>query len=150
MKAMQAMLYLLIFNLVITIIAGLEIYNIGSISQYNYDTLIKGNADLGTIFFLTAEIWGTLIAGGIAGAVAAILQIKIKTSAAAAYAGFASLLTVVFLKATTIFANIIMSITNQVARGAVTIFIVIFLSITGLMFVIGYIQMVRGGFESSM
>jgi len=149
MKAIQAMLYLLIFNMVISIIAGLNIFNIAE-GAYSYSQLFSGDASVGTVFFLIPGLWGVLSFGAISGAVAGVLNLKIRTSSAAAYGAFAGLLTDVFIRSIAIFSSIANNVTNTLARNSLWAVIAIFLGVTGVMFFIGYIQLIRGGLESSM
>jgi len=154
MKAMEAMLYLFIFNLVVIIITGLGIFDItmstGATNYVTYNVLLSGDADVGTIFYLTIEIWTSLVAGAVGGALASVLNIKVKASSAAAYVAFGGLLGVIFIKSAHLFFTISANISDQHARGAVLVIVSVFLMISGIMFIIGYIQLVRGGLLSSM
>jgi len=154
MKAMEAMLYLFIFNLIVIIITGLGIFDItmstGAQGYVSYNVLLSGDADIGTMFYLTWEIWSFLGFGAVGGALASVLNIKVKASSAAAYSAFGGLLTAVFVKSVVLFGTITSNISDEHARGAVLVIVSIFLMISGIMFIIGYIQLVRGGLLSSM
>lgn len=154
MKAMQAMLYLFIFNLVIMIITGLGIFDItmstGAQNFLTYNTLLSGKADTVTMFMAFTELWGALVMGGVGGAVAAVLNVKLKTSSAAAYIAFGTLLSIVFVKSSALFFTLASNISEPHAKNAVLVIVVAFMLIQGLMFGLGFIQMVRGGFKSSM
>jgi len=148
MKAVQAMFWMLLFNVSIALVAGLEIYagiESGPFISYSGMTATGKSA-----IFAWAIIWVPLLTGAVGGAVAGFLGIRLKTADAAAYSALGTLLSLTFFNTTLIFTNLILSIQNAEARTAVSALIFVFLAITGLLFALGLIQLIRGGMESSM
>jgi len=148
MKAVEAMFWMLLFNVSIALIGGLEIF--GGIEAGPFISYEDMTGTGTSAIFAFAIIWGPLLAGAIAGAISGFVGIKFKTSDAAAYSALGTLLTITFVNTTLIFTDLIGSIGNAEARAAVTALVFIFLAITGLLFALGLIQLIRGGFQSAM
>jgi len=151
MKAVTIMLFLVIFNIVISAIGLLHIYNMGgsfedtNVSGVNA-SLISHNSGENSLFVFGITLAGTTIVGGILGASYSILT-KQPASEGIAYGTFGGLVTGVFISS----YNILWSIVNIVppyARLGAGVIIGIFLGITGLLFIIGFIQLIRGGMKT--
>ena len=150
MKAIEVMLWLLLFNASIALVGGLEIFNIPAGPLFDYAKIsASGEPTVGRMFDIMG-IWAVLIAGAIAGAFAGVLTFRIKLSDSAVYSTILTLVTGLYANTILILTQIITSIEHLEARSAVTAIVVIFLAINALMFIMGVIQLVRGGMQSAM
>jgi len=167
MKAVNIMLFLLIFNVVVSLVGGLNIYNMGmSSSEYDYEALAdestspQRDKDAGggifssftdanfgfNTFFIGGTTVAILIGGAIAGATIGGLVTggRLKTSEGAAYGFFGSIMTITFISSYSILWTIVEQIPDEIQTGA-AVAVGLFLAITGFMFILGFMQLIVGG-----
>lgn len=146
MKALNIMLFLLIFNVCISLVGAMNIYHmgIGVESQYDAEHV---NAEAGMYMF-AGDAVSIMITFAIGGAILGAIARR-PLSESAAYSFFAGLITTVFVTSYRVLSGIIMVVPSD-AQFGVTVVVGLFLGITGLMFALGFMQMIRGGVESYM
>jgi len=146
MKAYEVMAFLLIFNLSISVIAVLSIYNLGVEVQpgedYDVSQYEASAADPEKLAFRVLAInLVTLTAGVVAGALIGSWVLKIPADSGAAYGAF----TGVFWGAAYNASSIIWAI--GVGKPGVMVIVFIFIVLTGVVFFVGLMQLVRGGWR---
>lgn len=146
MKAFNVMMFLLIFNVVISLIGFLHIYQMGDIGAYNVESMATARGE-STIWFFLGQSAIILFMGAIAGAVAGAYLMKIPTSEGAAYGFFGTLIGIIFIGSYNILWSLVRYVPKQ-AQPGVAIIVGLFLGITGIMFAFGFLQLVRGGIKS--
>jgi len=141
------MLFLFIFNVVVSIVGGLHIYNMGMASEkYDYEQIEDSTTDFNS-FFVGAGVVGALLGGATLGALISLASAgKLQTSTGVAYGFFISLMGVTFLNSYSILWTITESVPQQL-QGGVTIVVGIFIAITAVMFLIGLMQLIVGGVD---
>lgn len=141
MKAYQLMTFLLIFNMSISIVAGLGIYNMGlavdekyDVTQYEADPTNPESLSFRVLAINLIGLTGGVVAGALIGA----YLLKIPADSGAAYGAF----TGVFWSATLS----TMAILWNVAGGhiGIVVIIVMFFILSGVVFFAGLMQLVRG------
>jgi len=144
MKAYEIMAFLLIFNLSISVIAVLSIYNMGITvgSDYNvshYEATASVTQKLAFQFLAVNLI--TMTAGVVAGALLGSWILKIPADSGAAYGAFTGVFWGACYNA--------MSIIWNVGEGypGVMIVVFIFTVLSGVVFFVGIMQLVRGGWR---
>jgi len=144
------MLFLLIFNVMISVVGagGLSIYNIGVEPTNEYEADSVGSNDPDKFMFLGGVALSILLLGPITGSFIGIVTGK-PVSEYAAYGFFGALISVVFVSTYGILTSIISVIPDSAKFGA-QIVIGLFVGISGFMFLLGYMQLIRGGIESHM
>jgi len=149
MKAIEAMLFLLLLNVSFTIVNGLHIFTLvtGDFVGF-YDISTFGSGDT-FILSWVAPIFATLIAGAVGGAVTGILGIRISAPTAALYSAFGLLLTTLFVNSVGILYSLVSSIPGWLQVG-VAMIVIVFLFVTGVMFLLGLMQLIGGSIKSSM
>ena len=147
MKAINVMLFLFIFNVVVSIVGGLHIYNMGMASEkYDYEQIEDSTTDFNS-FFVGAGVVGALLGGATLGALISLASAgKLQTSTGVAYGFFISLMGVTFLNSYSILWTITESVPQEL-QGGVTIVVGIFIAITAVMFLIGLMQLIVGGVD---
>lgn len=152
MRAVKIMVFLLLVNVSVTMVGALNIYNIDDLEEEpdiegSYDAEELGEAQgENAIWFFIGQSAVTLMAGAILGAVSGSYLLKIPTSLGAAYGFFASLITIVFLQSYSILWQIVNFMPEGAKFGAQLI-VGLFLGICGLMFALGFLQLVSGGLK---
>ena len=141
------MLFLFIFNVVVSIVGGLHIYNMGMASEkYDYEQIEDSTTDFNS-FFVGAGVVGALLGGATLGALISLASAgKLQTSTGVAYGFFISLMGVTFLNSYSILWTITESVPQEL-QGGVTIVVGIFIAITAVMFLIGMMQLIVGGVD---
>lgn len=168
MKLFQIMFFLLIFNVAISITGSLHIYNMGMSGQVptgeNSPPLTGQDSDgdgisdidegltnpnvaddgLVGLWLFVGGSAGMLIFGTISGAVIGRLA-GIPTSESIAYSFFGTLITLIFTSTTQVLWSMTTWLPSEAQLGAQVI-IGLFLGVSGLLCVFGYLQLIRGGF----
>jgi len=151
MKAYQIMMFLLLFNLSVSMISALSIYNIGVAVDEEYDvTNYEGDvspreSDIIAWRFLGATLTG-LVTGAIAGAVVAYFT-RVPADSGVAYGIFTGTFWGIAYSAIAIFWDIA-SVPTGGANLALMMLVFIFIGILGVVFAVGLLQLIRGGFKS--
>ena len=148
MKALDIMIFLLIFNVMVSVVGALSIYNMGL--EPSSDTGLgaedlEGNTNY---YHFIGGLAGVMIGGAISGAFIGVIANR-PIAEGAAYGFFAGLITSVFYNSYQILTSIILVVPTEAQMG-VSIIVGLFLAITGLMFALGFMQLIRGGVESYM
>jgi hypothetical protein len=149
MKAINVMLFLLIFNVVISLVGGLHIYNMNvSSEEYDYEDLEdeSQSSDTFNTFFIGGTTVGILVGGAVAGGLISglISGGRIRTAEGAAYGFFAALMTTTFISSYSILWTLVGQVPTEV-QGGVAIVVGLFLAVTGFMFILGFMQLIVGG-----
>jgi len=152
MKAYQIMMFLLLFNLSISLVSALNIYNIGiAITNEDYDVedydaaVGAGENDKIVWRFIGATITG-MVTGAIAGAVVAYLT-RVPADSGVAYGIFTGTFWGITYSAVAIFWDIARVPTGGANVGLLML-IFIFVGIIAVIFVTGLLQLIRGGWKS--
>lgn len=148
MKAYEIMAFLLIFNLSISVISVLSIYNLGITVGSDYDTSqYKASADdpEKLAFRNLAIDLVAITAGVVAGALIGSWVLKIPADSGAAYGAF----TGVFWGSCYNSMSIIWSIGAGLEEGQVGVMVIVFIFtvLSGVVFFVGLMQLVRGGWK---
>lgn len=146
MKAYQIMMFVIIFNMSLSIIGALSIYEppVSVDDTYDVNTYRTANAGENLASTLLGGTFVAVIAGAISGALIGSWVLKIPSSDGAAYGLFATLFWSSFLTASVILFRI-----GGESKG-ILIAITVFLLLSGLIFVTGFMQLIRGGFKGMM
>jgi len=153
-KAIDIMLFLLLFNVMISIVgaAGLNIYRLGvepEDSRYDAENLAEGNTGNKAYYYFIGGFGAALLGVGAGiGAVVGLVSGR-PTAEYAAYGFFAALVTAIFVSSYSILSSIAMVIPEN-ARFGVQIVIGLFIGISGIMVALGFMQLIRGGVSSHM
>lgn len=154
MKAIDIMLFLLLFNVMISVVgaAGLNIYGLGvepEDEKFDAENLAEGNTgDKAYYYFIGGFGAALLVVGTGIGAVVGVATGR-PTAEYAAYGFFAALVTAIFVSSYSILSSIAMVIPEN-ARFGVQIVIGLFIGISGIMVALGFMQLIRGGVSSHM
>jgi len=165
MKAYQIMMFLMLFNLSISLLSivpvedsdgnshyGLFKYHVGVPSKYNvsdYDTPDNpGEAEIPIYRFLGMTLVG-LVTGFVAGTVVAYLT-KVPADAGMAYGAFTGTFWGMAFSSMAVLTELafLAASGNQAAFMIAMVFVFIFGGITLVVFAAGLLQMVRGGWTS--
>ena len=143
MKAYELLMFLLIFNVSISIVNDLNIFDVGiSVSsEYQYDE----DMDTSNLWwqFLGGSSLLTIGIGAIAGAVIGVLLTKIPSDAGAIYGAFTGAFWSSYVRVVAILWSIA-AIAGQANNYGIMIIIFLFSGISGLIFFVGFSQLVRG------
>jgi len=144
MKAYEVMTFLLVFNLSISVIAVLSIYNMGVSVDDDYDVSqyeASASDPQALAFRVLAVTLSTFTAGLVAGALIGSWVLKIPADSGAAYGAFTGVFWGAFLNAS--------SIIWSVGKGHLGVMIIIFIFtvLSGVIFFVGLMQLVRGGWR---
>ena len=139
MKAYQIMMFLLIFNLSISLVGALHIYNTGVGTDEQYDIEGKDAPTLSDSFF--GKLLITSFLGAMAAAVISFAT-KIPADAAFAYSLFSSAFWGIAWQAIDVLTAI-----GQYSTG-IWLVVGIFIILLGGVFVVGLAQLIRGGWKS--
>ena len=144
MKAYEIMVFLLIFNLSISVVAVLHIYNLGITVSSDYDVSQYEATASDTqklAFRILAINLITFTAGIVAGALIGSWVLKIPADSGAAYGAFTGVFWGACYNA--------MSIIWSIGEGQVGVMIIVFIFtiLTGVVFFVGLMQLVRGGWK---
>lgn len=146
MKALNVMMFLLIFNVCISLVGALSIYHMGIGVENQYD-VEQVNPQSGMYMFI-GDAMGTMIIFAVGGAILGAIARR-PLSESAAYSFYAGLITTVFITSYRVLGSIINVVPSEAQLGA-TVIVGLFLGITGIMFALGFMQLIRGGVESYM
>jgi len=149
MKAIESMLFILMINVSFTIVNGLHIYTLATgdfVGFFDISTFGSGES---YILSWVAPIFGALATGAVAGAVTGVLGIRIAATQAALYSAFGLLLTLIFVNSVGIFYSLVFSLPSWLQAGA-AVTVIVFLLVSGVMFTLGFMQLIGGGIKSSM
>lgn len=141
MKAYQIMMFLLIFNLSISLVGVLHIYNTGIGIDDQYDLEGETSRTINT----SPSFFGKLLITSFLGAAAAAVisfATKIPADAAFAYSLFASSFWGIAWQAIDVLTAI-----GQYSTG-IWLVVGIFIVLLGGVFVVGLAQLIRGGWKS--
>jgi len=146
MKAYEVMAFLLVFNLSISVIATLSIYNMGVEVQpgedYDVSQYEASASDPEKLAYRVLSITLiTMTAGVVAGALIGSWVLKIPADSGAAYGAFTGVFWGAFLNASSIIWNV------GEGHVGVMIIIFIFMVLSGVVFFVGLMQLVRGGWR---
>jgi len=100
------------------------------------------------LWFLLGTTVSTMFVGAIAGAVAGSFLLKIPTSEGIAYGFFAGLITDVFIHTTVILGSMTSIVPQPQVQFILRVVVALFLGITGIMFAIGFMQLIRGSIQT--
>ena len=147
MKALDIMIFLLIFNVMVSVVGALSIWNTGL--DTGETDLQAGNVESNVnLYMFIGTLGSVMIGAAIVGAFIGVIARR-PLAEGAAYGFFAGLITIVFASSWGILTSII-EVVPPGAQQGVSIVVGLFLAITGLMFAIGFMQLIRGGVESYM
>ena len=149
MNAVKIMLFLLIFNVTLSIVSGLHIYNMQMEGEYSSEDIDSYSGQSALFVFVSGATFYSIVMGAVGGAIIGYVGGKIPTSEGIAYGIFGGTILAVFIAASSILGGII-NIVPPYAQAGVALVIGLFLGISGLLFIIGYIQLIRGGIKSYM
>jgi len=149
MNAVKIMLFLLIFNISLSLVSGLYIYNMQTTGdeKFSMEEIEEHSGETSIWYFVGGATFATIVGGAVAGAVIGYVGGKIPTAEGIAYGVFAGTIIGVFITSTSILSNIV-NMVPPFARGGVSVIVGLFLGITGLLIIIGYIQLIKGGMKS--
>lgn len=144
MKAYEIMSFLLIFNLSISVIAILSIYNLGVTVGSDYDVSQYESTASDTeklAFRFLAINLVSFTAGIVAGALIGSWVLKIPADSGAAYGAFTGVFWGACYNA--------MSVIWNIGEGQVGVMVIVFVftALTGVVFFVGLMQLVRGGWR---
>jgi len=146
MKAINIILFLLIFNVSVSIVGGMNIYNMGLDVRDEYDINTIESAK-GIDHFL-GGLAANLVLFGIGGSIIGAL-VRRSMSESAAYGFFSGLVVTVYTNTYGILTGISSALPTQ-AAFMVNVVIALFLGISGIMMALAMMQLIRGGIESYM
>lgn len=146
MKAYEIMAFLLIFNLSISVITVLSIYNLGvevrpgadyDVSQYEAEADDPEKLAFRILAVNIIAITAAVVAGGLIGS----WVLKIPADSGAAYGAFTGVFWGACYNA--------MSIIWNVGQGHMGVMVIVFIFtiLTGIVFFVGILQLVRGGWR---
>lgn len=115
--------------------------------RYNLVDLEEGRGGESAVWFFLGTSAVVLITAAIAGAVGGAYFLKIPTSEGAAYGFFGTLLGLIFINSYDILWALV-DYAPQPAQFAVGVVVALFLGITGVMFALGYLQLIRGSIQT--
>lgn len=146
MKAINIMMFLLIFNVTISIVGGLNIYHmgIGVENQYDIENVRMENG----MYMFIGDAMAIMITFAIGGAILGAIARR-PLSESAAYSFFAGLITTVFVTSYRVLGTIANTVPAEAQLG-VNVILGLFMGIMGIIFALGFMQMIRGGVESYM
>ena len=147
MRALDIMIFLLIFNVMISLVGALSIYNMNlepSESQLTAEGM-RNNQD---IYAFIGGLAGVMIVSAVGGAFIGVIANR-PIAEGASYGFFAGLISSVFVSSYGVLSQLIQVVPAGAQQG-VQIVVGLFLAITGLMFALGFMQLIRGGVESYM
>lgn len=146
MKAINIIMFLLIFNVSISIVGGLNIYHMGLKvdEQYDINTVEESS---GTYHFI-GSLMTQLTVFGIGGAILGVLTRR-SMSESAAYGFFSGLISTVFVSTYAILSGI-STVLPADAAFAANVVIGLFLGICGLLCALAMVQLIRGGIDAYM
>jgi len=156
MKVFNIMMFLLIFNVVISLVGYLHIYNMEIVGQSPNSATLEdlsnpSNADKedsgGAIWLFLGPSAYALFLGSIAGAVGGYYLLRVPTAEGAAYGFFASLIGIIFINSYRVLWSIVNFIPDEQVRAGASVIVGLFLAICGVLFAFGFLQLVRGGIE---
>jgi len=139
-------MFLLIFNVTISIVGGLNIYHmgIGVENQYDIENVKMENG----MYMFIGDAMAIMITFAIGGAILGAIARR-PLSESAAYSFFAGLITTVFVTSYRVLGTIANTVPAEAQLG-VNVILGLFMGITGIIFALGFMQMIRGGVESYM
>lgn len=160
MKAYQIMMFLMLFNIAISIVAVIPVKNpdnttrglfepgVSSPATYNVSVYRADNSRSGVVARILTVSLISLVTGAIAGAVIAYLS-RVPADAAIAYSLFATTFWGMAYSALSIFWDMgkIPGTEGDVNIG-IMVFVFTFTAILAVIFAVGLIQLIRGGFKS--
>jgi len=146
LKAINIMMFLLIFNVTISIVGGLNIYHmgIGVENQYDIENVRMENG----MYMFIGDAMAIMITFAIGGAILGAIARR-PLSESAAYSFFAGLITTVFVTSYRVLGTIANTVPAEAQLG-VNVILGLFMGIMGIIFALGFMQMIRGGVESYM
>ncbi len=149
MKAYEILMFFLIFNVSISLVSDLGIFNMGisTASEYNYDAdELNDPADGGSNIwwrFLGGSSLLIIGIGAIAGAVIGVLLTKIPSDAAVIYGAFAGAFWSSYIRSIAVMWNI-SAIAGAETNYGIMVIIFLFAGLTGVIFFAGFSQLVKG------
>ena len=156
MKVFNIMMFLLIFNVVISLVGYLHIYDMEVSGQSPGSTTLDdlsnpSNADKGdsggAIWLFLGTSAYALLVGAIAGAVGGYYILRVPTAEGASYGFFATLISIIFINSYRVLWSIVNFVTDAELRMGVSVIVGLFLAICGVLFAFGFLQLIRGGIE---
>ena len=152
MKIYQVMMFMLIFNVMITVVGALHIYNMDVSGTYPYDEDIEigeqtSNSDDMFWIFLGGDI-SVIIAGAIAGALGGYFLARVPTAQGVAYGLFGGVILDILLNTHQVLMGIVQWIPDTTAQVGVAGLVWLFTGICGILFLIGFLQLIVGGMTS--
>ena len=149
MKAQEIMMFLLLFNFLISVVGALHIYDTGINVNETYNASYFESHSKGTsaVYIILGGTIAAIVGGAIAGALVTGWFSKIPSDAGAAYGIFTGLFLFITLNAAGTLWQLAYIPGAAEYNTAILMIIGIFLAITGVIFVMGLLQMVRGGWK---
>lgn len=140
-------MFLLIFNVAISITGGLNIYKLGTEGALPQDATTDDLAGRNGLWIFLGTSIGALITGALAGAVGGYYIAKVPTAEGAAYGFFATFIILIFTNTIRVLWSIVDWVPTEY-QGGVAIVVGLFLGLSGLLCALGFLQMVRGGMST--
>lgn len=140
-------MFLIIFNVAISITGQLHIYNLNTEGALPQDKTASDLAERQGMYIFLGQTIGALIAGALAGAVGGYLTMRVPTAEGAAYGFFAVFIGIVFTNTIRVLWTIVDWVPTPY-QGGIAIVVGLFLAMSGLLIALGFLQLVRGGMAS--
>jgi len=149
MKAQEIMMFLLIFNLVVSLVGGLHIYNTTTKvpDEFNVSNYEPSEDNELNVWRFLGENIIVILMGAIGGALLASWTAKIPSDAGAAYGVFGTLFVSVMIRSSATLWRLAYLPGATEYNIAILMLIFIFLGVTGIIFAMGLLQMIRGGWK---
>jgi len=150
MKIYEIMMFLLLFNVVISLVGALNIYHMGDpgIGEDELEGFVNTESE-GALWVFLGQSAIAMFTGTVAGALIGFYGARIPTSEGMAYGFFATLIGLIFVSSSSVLWQITMFVPEAgLARYYVQVMVGLFLAVCGVLFAIGFLQLVRGGISS--
>ena len=143
MKLFQIMMFLVIFNVAITVTGSLNIYKLDTEGGLPQDATTDDLENREGLWVFLGQSITMLIAGAIAGAVGGHYALRVPTAEGAAYGFFGIFIVMVFAHTIRVLWAIVDWVPSPY-QGGVAIVVGLFLAMSGLLCAIGFLQLIRG------
>jgi hypothetical protein len=142
------MMFLLIFNVAISITGTLHIYNLDTEGGLPQNATAEDLQDSGGgLWIFLGQSLTALIVGALAGAVGGYYLLRVPTAEGAAYGFFGTFIVLIFTNTIRVLWSIVAWVPSEF-QGGVAIVVGLFLGLSGLLCALGFLQMIRGGFAT--
>jgi len=144
MKFKEIFMFLLLFNIALSIIAFLHVYNVGV--DVDTDLSAEDYATFSMTTFIGTQIFA-LAGSAVAISAATYYFGRVSADSAAVYGIFGGVILTTFINTTGLLSKIVL-ITPESFRIGVAIPLAVFVAVSGLIFVFSFMQIVKGGWAS--